>query len=577
MLSIETGMLAVALLLAFLHPGLGSGWFEALERRVSRLARRRTLAVLLIGLTALSLRAAMLPVEPIPEPVVHDEFGYLLAANTFAHGRLTNPTPPMWEHFETFSILMKPTYQCFAQPGQGMTLALGKVLFGHPFWGVWLSCGLMCAAITWMLQGWIAPAWALLGGLLAILRYGVFGYWADSYWGGAVAAIGGALVLGALPRIKESHRARDAIMMGVGLALLANTRPYEGLVFGLPIAVVLFARMFGKKRPPIAVRLGRVVAPLTLVLAITAAGVGYYFWRVTGSPVRMPYEINRETYAVAPYMLWQHVRPEPAYRHAVIRRMYVDEELKHGYEFFRSFPGLLMKVYLGWSFFLGPALTFPLLTLVFVLPRNLSWRDIRSPTRMLLAFFGVSVIGWALESFYTAHYSAPATGLILIFVLLAMQQLRQSGPRGLFLARAVPVICVLSFGARALALPMHIPLREYLAFAWYQSPAPGTGRAAVKKHLEAMPGKQLVIVHYKPDHEPFEEWVYNDADIVNSKVVWAREMDPAEDQRLIDYFKGRNVWLLKADKKPPRLTRYTELPSRPASLSNPQTPAEVKR
>ena len=292
----------------------------------SRLAQRRTLAVIAVGVTALALRAAVLPIEPIPEPIVHDEFGYLLAADTFAHGRLTNPTPPLWEHFETFSILMKPTYQCFAQPGQGMMLAFGKVVFGHPFWGVWLSVGLMCATITWMLQGWLSPEWALLGGALAILRYGVFGYWADSYWGGAVGAIGGALVLGALPRIKQSQRPLDAVIMGIGLAILANTRPYEGFVFSLPVAVILLVWLFRRSSPPLRITLPRVIAPLVLVLVFTAAGLGYYLWRVTGSPVRMPYQIERQTYGVAPYMLWQPVRPEPDYNNAVMRKMYVEEE-----------------------------------------------------------------------------------------------------------------------------------------------------------------------------------------------------------------------------------------------------------
>src|SRR4051794_36136674 len=142
MLSLEIGLVLFSLFIAFICPSLGSAGFEKLERRLSQFSRKRIFAVVLVGVTALALRAALLPLDPFPEPIVHDEFGYLLAADTFAHGRLTNPTPPMWEHFETFSILMKPTYQCFAQPGQGMMLALGKVVFGHPFWGVWLSVGL---------------------------------------------------------------------------------------------------------------------------------------------------------------------------------------------------------------------------------------------------------------------------------------------------------------------------------------------------------------------------------------------------------------------------------------------------
>ena len=170
-----------------------------------------------------------------------------------------------------------------------------------------------------MLQGWLSPEWALLGGALAILRYGVFGYWADSYWGGAVGAIGGALVLGALPRIKQSQRPLDAVIMGIGLAILANTRPYEGFVFSLPVAVILLVWLFRRSSPPLRITLPRVIAPLLLVLVFTAAGLGYYLWRVTGSPVRMPYQIERQTYAIAPYMIWQQVRPEPVYqqrRHA---------------------------------------------------------------------------------------------------------------------------------------------------------------------------------------------------------------------------------------------------------------------
>ena len=556
MLLIETGAILLALLTAAIFPGLARGWFEAAEVRLRKVAARRTLSVVLVGGVALLLRLAVLPVEPVPKPIVHDEFGYLLAADTYAHGRLTNPTHPMWEHFETFSILQKPTYQCFAQPAQGMVLAFGKVLFGHPFWAVWLSAGLMSAAITWMLQGWVSLEWALLGGFLSILRYGVFTYWADSYWGGAVGAIGGALVLGALPRIKESQQIRDAIWMGIGLALLANSRPYEGFMFCLPIAGSLLVWIFKKTSPPFRITLPRVVVPLALLLAVTGAGLGYYLWRVTGSPFRMPYQIERETYAVAPYMLWQHERPEPVYRHAEMRKMYVEEELV-GYRFFRSFPGFLMKLYIGWCFFLGPVLTLPFLMLVLALPRGFSWHDISRPTQFLLCAFLISALAWSLESFYNPHYSAPATGLILLFVLLSMQRLRQWSSRGIFLAQVIVVICVLSFGLRALATPLRIHLSEFYEFAWYQKGPDDFGRAAVKSQLGALPGKHVVMVRYTPEHEPFAEWVYNEADIDNSKIVWAREMSAAENVRLREYYKGRRIWLLMADEKPPRLTEYS--------------------
>src|SRR5579864_744566 len=152
------------------------GWFWVIKRRFSRFAARRTLAVVSILFLALGARLAVLKIEPIPAPGVHDEFSYLLMSDTFAHGRLTNPTHPMWMHFETFHVNQRPTYCSKFFPAQGVFLAMGQVVFGHPFWGVWLSTGLMCAAICWALQGWMPPSWAFLGGILAIIRLGVFNY-----------------------------------------------------------------------------------------------------------------------------------------------------------------------------------------------------------------------------------------------------------------------------------------------------------------------------------------------------------------------------------------------------------------
>src|SRR4029453_14177313 len=205
-------------------------WFE---RGLRALARRKTLSWIAAGLLVLGARAALLPLWPIPRPSVYDEFSYLLQADTFAHGRLTNPPHPLWQFFESTYILQQPTYASRFPPAQALVMALGQVIFGHPWFGGWLSAGLLAAGLCWALQGWFPSGWALLGACIG-LNLCLFTYWMNSYWGGAVTAFGGALVIGAWARIVRAKRWRYAWHFGVGAVIVILARPFEGLVLLVP-------------------------------------------------------------------------------------------------------------------------------------------------------------------------------------------------------------------------------------------------------------------------------------------------------------------------------------------------------
>ncbi len=272
-----------------------------------------SLACLAVFLFTIGVRAALLPVLHVPMPAVHDEFSYLLAGDTYAAGRLANPPHPFWKHFESFHVIQQPTYASKYPPLQGLVLAFGERLFDQPFdqpWlGVWLSAGLMCAAVCWMLQGWTTPSLALIGALLVALRIGILSYWMNSYWGGAVPAIGGALMLGAVARIAFQRQFGHAATWAIGLAILLNSRPYDGVVLALLSGAVIVW-----KSAPLPALLGRAAWPAAAVLIPVALFMLYFNARVTGHPFELPYQLHERQYVVASNFAWSHDNPEPVYR-----------------------------------------------------------------------------------------------------------------------------------------------------------------------------------------------------------------------------------------------------------------------
>jgi hypothetical protein len=579
LLAIEICLIAIAIALAHVAPQLGERWFKKWERRLGRFARRRGLALFSVGLLALALRAALLPISPVPEPAIHDEFSHLLLADTLAHGRLANPPHRMWVHLETFHVNFHPTYASMYYPGQGFFLAVGQVILGHPFWGVWLSVGIMCSAICWMLQGWVPPGWALLGSLLAVMRLAIFSYWANTYFGGAVAAIGGALVLGALPRIRRRQRISDAILMGLGLALLINTRPYESLFFCSPIALSLLVWMFGRKGPGLGRTLSHFVLPVGLLLVIALGATGYYFWRVTGSPFRIPYQVNIATYHLV-YFPWEKLSPHTDYHHEVMRQFYQGDPVVGQYRLAHEHPfrTLLLKPVPFLLFYLGPALALPFAAWFAVWRQDKFGRHrLRFPisrkSKFLLLVCGATFVGLSLTIYLPpAHYSAALTAAVYALLLQAMRPLRmwrsEGRSAGKFLVRVIPLICVAMLPLRAAAPFLKIPLSATMVHTWYSKDFHNLDRARLLKQLQGETGRYLVLVRYQPSHDVLEEWVYNGADIDGSKVVWARDMGPERNRELLDYYRDRRIMLLEPDRNPRNLSAY------PANL--PQTPESTR-
>jgi hypothetical protein len=530
---------------AFFAPKTTKTIFCLVEQFFARLASHKTLAILVIFFAVVSIRLLLLHFLPVPVPGIHDEFSYLLMADTFAYGRLANPSHPMWMSFETFHVNWFPTYSSMYPPAQGFILALGQIL-GHPWIGVLLSASAMCAAILWMLQAWMPSRWALLGAATAAMKFGIASYWMNSYWGGAVAAIGGAFVLGALPRIMRRAKIRDTLLLGLGIVILANSRPYEGLLLCIPAALYLFRRLAQKNSPfNLYHRIRTVLFPLAAMLFLLAAFMGYYNWRLTGNPLLFPHRLNVRTYDTAPVFIWGHVKPARQYNNQQFVDFYTDwehQEYPGTFAGFESVSWLKITRYSSTFFWMGLLLILPGLPAAF--------RDRR--IRLLAITFFLVLAGLFTVTWSNSHYAAPLTCVIFALLVQSIRHLRTMRiarrPIGIALSWAIVALLALDTGS-AVTHRACDPLR------WTCQGDPS--RLAIQKQLQNTRGKHLVIVRYAEGHNVHDEWVFNGAEIDNAKVLWARELTPEQNTKLFAYFNDRQIWLVTPDTDNTSLEPYS--------------------
>lgn len=546
----------VVFVAAVLRPQTGIQYFYRAEQVLGRIANSRRLSLVIVGVSVLILRGLLLPFVPIPVPHFLDEYSYLLAADTFSHGRLANETHPMWQHFESVFIGHRPTYHSMHPPMQGFILAVGQVLTGVPWVGVLMSAALMCVSLCWMLQAWLPPRWALMGGLLAVLRLGVFSDWVNSYWGGAHSAIGGALVFGALPRLIRTQKKRYAYTLGIGFAILANSRPLEGMFLFVMVGGALLWWTFNRKIPYWKDAIPSILFPLTCVLGSTLVFMGYYNWRVFGDVFTPPYQLNRIEYGPAPVFIWQNPPSTvPNYRHESLKRFYIDYELKQSYEASRSWPGAgirgLRKIGIIASFYLGPVLTLPFLMV--------PWVVFHPRLRLVVFVLVAMMVIFMTYVWFFPQYTAPLACLIYVLLLQAIRILRswkwQGRRAGLLIARSIPAICLIMFIARVEASVIG-QRPSSPGWNWFSSWPGNLSRAKVVKHLESTDEKHLVIVRCASDCDYHRDWIHNLANIDDAKVVWAREINEKADQELIKYFRGRRVWLLRTNREPVKIVPH---------------------
>jgi hypothetical protein len=388
-----------------------------------------------------------------------------------------------------------------------MMMALGQVFFGHPWFGVWLSAGLLAAALCWALQGWLPPGWALFGAFIG-LNLCLFSYWMNSYWGGAVTAIGGALVVGAWIRITRAKQWRCAWLLGIGAVIVVLARPFEGLLLVIPALIAL----------GMATRTARVWLPIALIGLAGASWLAYDNYRVTGHSLRLPYREYYEQYEIVPPFSFVPISSSPR----AFRRFDLESRNRETYERARGWR-LLVDRPLDWL----TLLRYYYGNLIWLLPVAVFAPVLWSSKKMRFLAVLVGVIGAAslAEVWWYPHYGAPFLAALLILVAQSMRYLRQwkyhGREVGCFLVSAMPVaVFMVMIASEAEAIATHRTVDQLQA-----KHAQITQKDSIEQlMLEKQPGQHVVLVSYAGLPSPHEEWIYNPANIDSAPVIWALSM-----------------------------------------------------
>jgi len=507
------------------------------EPFVQRLAKRTAWCMLALAALPVLLRLALLAHAPAPTPSGSDDFSYWLLADTLRHFRLANPAHPMRQFFETVFVLQEPSYSSIFPLGQGLAMAAGWLVFGHPWAGVLLSGAALCALTYWMLRAWTTPGWALVGGLLAVMQFGVLSYWVNTYWGGAVSGIAGCLVFGALPRLCSGgllgkFRARDGAALGAGLGLQLLTRPFEFAVMSMCAAAYL--AMNRQWRIPWRAA-GLAFLPALGLMALQNHAV-------TGSWSVLPYELSRYQYGVPTTFTFQ---GNPVPHRALTPAQQLDYQAQSAVH---DSPGfwdrLVERAGFYRFFFLAPLYLALPVFLLRLRERKFQW------VAATLCLFAIA------DNFYPYFYPHYIAALACLFILAAVAALERLSAWSPLAARLLVLLCAAHFifwyGIHSMRDDnVRLAMAKYETWDYLNQGDP-EGRIAIDGQLTQVPGKQLVFVRYSPQHG-FHEWVHNGASIDAQRVVWALDLGAEEDHKLMQYYSDRSVWVLEADAKPPRL------------------------
>ena len=505
---------------------------EGFIRRLShRLEETKSAVVFTFVVSLLLAFVLAIYIQPIPR--VHDEFSYLLAADSFSQLKSSAETHPHWKHFESFHVIHQPRYASKYPPGQGMILALG-IWLGHPIIGSCVATAFALAATMWMLTGWIDKSHQAFAALLVATHPGIQVIWGQTYWSGCLAMAGSAMLLGSLFKLTSAANYKYSLTAGAGTSLLMISRPFEGLVLTIAVGLVIAYRFMYKREWSLYSLSNRVLLPGLAVTIVSFGLVLAYNQSITGEATTFPYQVHEDEYSWNRVFFWQSPKEvKPNYRHRELARFYETDAADKAEKYGAFVSGLGDKLEFALTLqylFFGSTFLIGIVGLNKILAEQKYWQ--------LMFLIGLPLAAAFMTSWNNTHYAAPAAAPILVFAVgsffAALGKFENHSTKRLLVISAL-LLHAFWIGKEAYSI------RSATPGSWWHS------RQQIVDRLKNEPGNDLVFVRYSESHIMFQAWVYNQLNIDESEVVWAREMGQEEDEKLVEYFSDRKVWLVQPD------------------------------
>jgi hypothetical protein len=159
---------------------------------------------------------------------------------------------------------------------------------------------------------------------------------------------------------------------------------------------------------------------------------------------------------------------------------------------------------------------------------------------------------------FQLHYLGSVTCLFVLIGVVGLQQISRWSPEA---ARFILFLCL---AHSIFWYGMHLFEDEDVAPAMIQYETWDSlnhrnpeRRIFVNEKLAEIPGQLLVFLRYSERHIFQDEWVYNEASLDSARIIWARDLGPEENKKLLALYPNREVLLLEPDVRPiPQLTPY---------------------